>query len=246
MTAELTGRKDQHQEPPRTDDLSPLPYRLALPMRKVARPYFFRKYDLTVHHEERFPPTGPLLMTPNHLSLLDAPLLGAVAPRMLHQLGKIEVFGGPQGAFLRRIGQIPVDRGTYDVLAVRKCIRALRDGRVLNIYPEGHRGAGDFRRIRVGVAYLAMVTGAPILPVALMGTRPPGGGLSSYPAPGSRIDVVYGEPFSVDRVPFPRRHSDVQAVADHIGDVLRAHVKAAVEATGHPLPGRPDQKDPDD
>jgi 1-acyl-sn-glycerol-3-phosphate acyltransferase len=122
----------------------------------------------------------------------------------------------------------------------------LRDGRVLNIYPEGTRGAGDFGRIRVGVAYLAMVTGAPILPVALLGTRLPGADVEGFPPSGSPIDVVYGEPFRVDRVPFPRRHSDVRAVADQIGDVLRAHVKAAVELTGHPLPGLPDQKDPDD
>ncbi|MFD7155420.1 lysophospholipid acyltransferase family protein [Kribbella sp. NPDC059898] len=242
MTAELTG----HRDLPRTDDLPALPYRLALPLRTVARPYFRHKYDLHVHHEDRFPLTGPLLMTPNHLSLLDAPLLGAIAPRMLHQLGKIEVFGGFQGVFLRRIGQIPVDRSAYDVLAVRRSIQALRDGRVLNIYPEGTRGPGDFGRIRSGAAYLAMVTGAPILPVALMGTRLPDGGVEGSPPTGSRIDVVYGEPFSIERVPFPRRHSDVQAVADHIGDVLRAHVKAAVEETGHPLPGWRDQRDPHD
>lgn len=242
MTAEVTG----HLELPSTADLRPLPYRLALPLRMVAKPYFQRKYQLTVHHEERFPLTGPVLMTPNHLSLLDAPLLGAVAPRMLHQLGKIEVFGGLQGWFLRRIGQIPVDRSAYDTLAVRKSIQVLRDGRVLNIYPEGTRGAGDFGRIRGGVAYLAMVTGAPILPVALLGTRLPHGDVEGFPPAGSRIDVVYGEVFSVDRVPFPRRHSDVRAVADQIGDVLRAHMKAAVEATGHPLPGGPDKKDPDD
>ncbi|GAA3114909.1 1-acyl-sn-glycerol-3-phosphate acyltransferase [Kribbella aluminosa] len=242
MTAEVTGHKDL----PRTDDLPALPYRLALPMRTLAKPYFFRKYHLTIHHQDRFPLTGPLLMTPNHLSLLDAPLLGAVAPRMLHQLGKIEVFGGFQGAFLRRVGQIPVDRSAYDMLAVRRSIQVLRDGRVLNVYPEGTRGPGDFGRIRLGVAYLAMVTGAPILPVALMGTRLPDGGVERHPPTGSRIDVVYGEPFSVERVPFPRRHSDVQAVADQIGDVLRAHVKAAVEETGHPLPGWRDQRDPHD
>jgi 1-acyl-sn-glycerol-3-phosphate acyltransferase len=246
MRVEVAGRNDLHREPPRTDDLPPLPYRLALPLRKVAKPYFRWKYDLTVHHEGRFPMTGPLLMTPNHLSLLDAPLLGAIAPRMLHQLGKIEVFGGVQGKLLHRFGQIPVDRSSYDTLAVRKSIQVLRDGRVLNIYPEGTRGPGDFSRIRTGVAYLAMVTGAPILPVALLGTRLPAGDVEGFPPAGSRVDVVYGEPFSVDRVPFPRRHSDVLAVADQIGDVLRAHVKAAVEATGHPLPGRPDQKDPDD
>ncbi|NIK59378.1 lysophospholipid acyltransferase family protein [Kribbella shirazensis] len=246
MTAELTGHRELHREPPRTDDLRPLPYRLALPLRRVARHYFVRKYKLTVHHEDRFPLTGPLLMAPNHLSLLDAPLLGAIAPRMLHQLGKIEVFGGVQGRFLHLVGQIPVDRSSYDTLAVRKSIQVLRDGRVLNIYPEGTRGPGDFSRIRTGVAYLAMVTGAPILPVALMGTRLPGGSVEGHPPTGSRVDVVYGEPFSIDRVPFPRRHSDVQAVAVHIGDVLRAHVKAAVEETGHPLPGWRDQKDPDD
>ncbi|MGW7683040.1 lysophospholipid acyltransferase family protein [Kribbella sp. NPDC054772] len=246
MTAEIGRDKDLHKDLPRTDDLSPQPYRLALSLRKLAKVYFLRKYDLTVHHEERFPLTGPLLMAPNHLSLLDAPLLGAVAPRMLHQLGKIEVFGGFQGTFLRRVGQIPVDRSSYDMLAVRRSLQVLRDGRVLNIYPEGTRGPGDFSRIKVGIAYLAMVTGAPILPVALMGTRLPGAGVEGHPPSGSRIDVVYGEAFAVDRVPFPRRHSDVQAVADHIGDVLRAHVRAAVESTGHPLPGWRDQRDPDD
>ncbi|ADB32298.1 phospholipid/glycerol acyltransferase [Kribbella flavida DSM 17836] len=242
MRAELTG----HHELPRTDDLAPLPYRLGTVLRRAVRPYLRWRYDLTVHHDERFPRTGPVLLAPNHLGLLDGPLLGAIAPRMLHQLGKIEAFQGVQGKVLHLAGQIPVDRTTYDTLAVRKAIKVLRDGNVLSIYPEGTRGPGDFRRVRTGVAYLAMVSGAPILPVALLGTRLPGGDIELFPPRGSRVDVVYGEPFSVERVPFPRRHSDVRAVADQIGEVLRAHVRAAVEATGHPLPGAPDQKDPDE
>jgi 1-acyl-sn-glycerol-3-phosphate acyltransferase len=246
MTAEVTGRRHLHRELPRTDDLSPLPYRLAVPLRTVAKLYFHRRYTVTVHDEDRFPPTGPVLMATNHLGLLDGPLLGAIAPRMLHQLGKIEAFGGLQGRVLHRFGQIPVDRSAYDTLAIRKAIHVLRDGRVLNIYPEGTRGPGDFRRVRAGIGYLAAVTGAPILPVALLGTRLPGGDVEHFPPRGSRIDVVYGTPFTVQRVPFPRRHSDVRAVADQIGDVLRAHVRAAVEATGHPLPGVPDKKDPDE
>ncbi|MFC9688971.1 lysophospholipid acyltransferase family protein [Kribbella sp. NPDC056951] len=242
MTAELTRRR----ELPFTGDLPKLPYRLAVPVRAVASRYFARKYDLRVHHEELFPRTGPVLMTPNHLSLLDGPLLGAIAPRMLHQLAKIEAFGGLQGWFLHRVGQIAIDRTSYDPRAIRQSIKVLRDGRVLNIYPEGTRGTGDFTRIRLGTAYLAMVTGAPILPVALLGTRLPGGDIEGFPPSGSRVDVVYGEPFTIDRVSFPRRHSDVRAVADQIGDMLRAHIKAAVAATGHPLPGAPDKKDPDD
>jgi 1-acyl-sn-glycerol-3-phosphate acyltransferase len=243
MTAdELTG----HRDLPRTDDLPAIPHRLGSVLRHVVRPYMRWRYDLTVHHEERFPAGGPVLIAPNHLSLLDGPLLGAIAPRMLHQLGKVEAFQGLQGFMLHRAGQISIDRSQYDVLAIRRAIQILREGRALSVYPEGNRGPGDFRRIRGGVAYLAMVTGAPILPVALLGTRQPGGNIEHFPPRGSRVDVVYGETFTVDRVSFPRRHVDVRAVADQIGDVLRAHVQAAVEATGHPLPGVPDQKDPDE
>jgi 1-acyl-sn-glycerol-3-phosphate acyltransferase len=242
MTAELT----RHLDLPRTDDLAPLPWRLALPMRWIAAPYFRRRYVLTVHNEDRFPRTGPVLLAPNHLGLLDGPLLGAIAPRMLHQLGKVEAFTGLQGKALRWIGQIPVDRTTYDVRAVRKAIQVLRDGRVLSVYAEGTRGPGDFRRVRNGIGYLAAVTGAPILPVALLGTRLAGGNVEHFPPRGSRVDVVYGEPFTVERVPFPRRHSDVRAIADQIGEVLRAHIRASVAATGNPLPGVPDQKDPDE
>lgn len=243
MTAdELTGCQDL----PRTDHLPPLPHRLGSVLRHLVEPYIRWRYDLTIHHEDRFPRTGPVLVAPNHLGLLDGPLLGATAPRMMHQLGKVEAFDGLQGKLLHLAGQIAVDRSTYDVLAVRKALKVLRDGRVLSIYPEGTRGWGDFRRIRTGIAYMAMVTGAPILPVALLGTRLPGGDIEHFPPRGSRVDVVYGESFTVDRVSFPRRHSDVRAVADQIGDVLRAHVRAAVEATGHPLPGKPDKKDPDE
>ena len=243
MTAdELTG----HADLPRTDDLPPVPHRLGSVLRHIVGPYLRHRYELTVHHEDRFPQSGPVLLAPNHLGLLDGPLLGATAPRMLHQLGKIEAFHGLQGFMLHRAGQIAVDRTTYDVRAIRRSIQVLRDGRALSVYPEGTRGPGDFRRIRTGVAYLAMVTGAPILPVALLGTRLPGGDVELFPPRGSRVHVVYGESFTVDRVSFPRRHSDVRAVADQIGDVLRAHVRAAVEATGHPLPGKPDKKDPDE
>ena len=117
MTAdELTG----HLELPRTDDLPAAAVSARRCLRRGRGPYFRRRYELTVHHEDRFPRTGPVLMAPNHLSLLDGPLLGAIAPRMLHQLGKIEAFGGLQGRMLHRVGQIPIDRSGYDVLAIRR------------------------------------------------------------------------------------------------------------------------------
>ena len=232
---------ETHAELPQTSDIRPLPYRLGLAVRVPTRAYLARRYDVVSHDVHHVPRTGPVIMAPNHLGILDGPLLGAFSPRMLHQVGKVEAFGGIQGVLLRLFGQIPVDRWVVDARAVRMSIRVLRDGRVLSVYPEGARGAGDFTRVRTGVAYLAMVTGAPIVPVALLGTRAPGQGVDAHPPRGSRIDVVYGEAITVEPVSFPRRQFDVRAVADEIGAVLLAHVREAVVATGNPLPGLPDQ-----
>ncbi|MFC0625843.1 lysophospholipid acyltransferase family protein [Kribbella deserti] len=233
---------DQHLQPPRTDDLPPLPHRLHLVMRRGVRAYLNHKYDVVSHDTHHVPRTGGVILAPNHLGILDGPLLGAYSPRMIHAVSKIEAFTGFQGWLLTRVGQIPIDRFSVDTRAVRQAIHTLRDGRVLSVYPEGIRGAGDFRRVRTGVAYLAMVTGVPIVPVALLGTRAPGQDVDSKPPKGTRIDVVYGEPIHIEPVSFPRRQFDVRAVADEIGAVLRTHVQKAVVATGNPLPGLPGHK----
>lgn len=239
----MTRRNPAHLELPRTTDLRPLPYRLGRSLQWAVRMYVNRHFDLHLHDVHLLPAKGPTILAPNHLSVLDGPLLGAVTPRMVHAVGKVEVFGGLQGHLLRRFGQISIDRSIVDSRAIRQSIATLRDGRVLSVYPEGSRGAGDFTRVRSGVAYLAMVTGAPIVPVALLGTRVPGGSIDHHPPKGTRIDVVFGEPVTVDRVSFPRRRPDVRAVADEIGEILRAHVRKAVVATGNPLPGAPEKKD---
>jgi len=241
-SSHLSSQSDVHAQLPRTTDVKPQPYRLGLGMKWLYRAYLSRQFAVTSHHVHRFPTTGPVILAPNHLGILDGPLLGAFSPRMVHAVGKVEAFAGLQGVLLRRFGQIPVDRWIVDSLAVRQSIRTLRDGRVLSVYPEGARGAGDFAQIRTGVAYLAMVTGAPIVPVALLGTRAPGQDVESRPPRGSRVDVVYGEPITVEPVSFPRRQFDVRAVADEIGAVLRIHVQMAVVATGNPLPGLPGDK----
>ncbi|MDX6238403.1 MAG: 1-acyl-sn-glycerol-3-phosphate acyltransferase [Kribbellaceae bacterium] len=233
----MSSSRTAHEELPRTADLRPLPFRLGESMRWAVRLYMERQFDVHLHDTEWLPATGPVILAPNHLSVLDGPLLGAMTPRMVHAVGKVEAFGGIQGFLLRRFGQISIDRSFVDIRALRMSVRALRDGRVISVYPEGSRGPGDFARIRPGVAYLAMVTGAPVLPVALLGTRAAGGSIDVHPPRGTRVDVVFGEPFVVDPVSFPRRRTDVRAVATEIGEVLRAHVRKAVVATGNPLPG---------
>ena len=85
------------------------------------------------------------------------------------------MFRGFLGRFLLASGQIPLDRLRTDPAAVKSCLRALRDGRAVGIYPEGSRGAGDLQRFHRGAAYLALVSGAPIVPVITLGSREPGG-----------------------------------------------------------------------
>ncbi|HZO68379.1 MAG TPA: lysophospholipid acyltransferase family protein [Kribbellaceae bacterium] len=231
--------RSSHTDLPRSDDIARLPFRLTDTLRRPARLYFSRRYDITIHDDHLLPHSGPVLLAVNHLGVLDGPFLVAYAPRMVHALVKREMFVGTMSRALHAFGQIPVERTATDPLAVRTALRVLRDGRVLAIYPEGTRGAGDFARIKNGVAYLAMVTGAPVVPLVALGTRTAGIGIGDLPPKGTRIDLVYGEPVQVQPVPFPRRQGDVRAVADQLHATLRTHVQKAVVATGNPLPGEP-------
>ena len=104
------------------------------------------------------------------------------------------MFEGRTGRFLRRSGQIPLDRFATDPRAVRTSLRVLRDGGAVGIFPEGTRGDGELHRFHHGAAYLALVSGAPVVPVILLGTRMPGGDIGSLPPKGATIDMVFGEP----------------------------------------------------
>ena len=159
---------------------------------------------------------------------------------LLGPLGKRELFKGIAGQLLLRAGQIPVDRDvTVDRTAVDRCILALREGHALAIFPEGMRDTGEFRWIRSGAAYLAMVTGAPIVPVAMLGTRRPGDSPRSTPRLGSQVHVVYGPPVHLPSTDWPRRQGDVRASSEWLRVQLAAHVRHAEQLTGMALPGVP-------
>ncbi len=151
------------------------------------------------------PRKGPVILASNHVGIADGPLLAIFAPRPVHALTKQEMFKGFMDPFLLGAGQIPLDRFNADPLAVKRCLRVLRSGGVIGIFPEGSRGAGEFERFHTGAAYLALVTGAPIVPVVQFGTREPGAGSHSLPAKGMTVDMVFGDPIQLPRTPWPRR-----------------------------------------
>jgi 1-acyl-sn-glycerol-3-phosphate acyltransferase len=196
-----------------------------------------RRFGVRIHGAENFPPTGPVILAGNHIGVVDGPLLGLFSPRPVHALTKIEMFHGALGRLLTAAGQVPVDRYAVDPAAVRACLRLLRDGAVVGVFPEGTRGAGDLGRFHRGAAYLGLVTGAPIVPVSMIGTREPGAGSNALPTKGTTVDIVYGAPYCLEATPWPRTKEQV----GHASLLLRRHMLAgldeALALTGRELPG---------
>lgn len=203
-------------------------------------------WDLEVHGAEHVPATGPLVLAANHVGWLDGPLLAICSPRSVHALTKAEMFAGALGPFLLAAGQIPVHRDRPDPRAVRTARRVLEQAGVVGVFPEGNRGAGDLVTSRSGAAYLAMVSGAPVVPVAFLGTRERGGHADSVPPRGTRMAMTFGPPLPLGRVPWPRTQAAVAQSTALVTAAILQTIHAAERRSGLRLPGppapRPDEK----
>jgi 1-acyl-sn-glycerol-3-phosphate acyltransferase len=210
---------------------------LLYPLRPLGRTVIRRRVKVRVVDGEKLPKKGGVILASNHVGVADGPLLAIFAPRPVHALTKQEMFKGLMGPFLLGVGQIPLDRFNADPLAVKRCLRTLRDGFVVGIFPEGSRGPGEFERFHTGAAYLALVTGAPIVPVVQFGTREPGAKSGSLPAKGMTVDMVFGDPITFPKTPWPRRKREVAARSVELREHLIAHLEHAKKLTGRTLPG---------
>ena len=121
---------------------------------------------------ERVPAAGPVVLCANHISWLDPLVVGAASPRPVLFMAKDELFHYPVLArVLPWVGAFPVRRGVPDRRAITTAVRALAAGRVVGVFPEGHRQEslrlGEMRR---GAALLAALAHAPMVPVLVRGT----------------------------------------------------------------------------
>ena len=156
---------------------------------------------------ENVPREGPAIFASNHLSFVDSVFLPLAVPRRITFPAKIEYFTGVgvkgrlTALFFRGIGQVPMDRtgGRASQLALDAGNRILQRGEIFGIYPEGTRSPdGRLYKGKTGVARLALASGAPVLPVAMIGTdkmQPPGKALPKLMRPGVRI----GKPLDFSR-----------------------------------------------
>ncbi|MEU5001381.1 lysophospholipid acyltransferase family protein [Streptomyces sp. NPDC021622] len=181
----------------------------------------------------KVPAAGPAILAVNHSHNVDGPMVMGTAPRPTHFLIKKEAFIGPLDPFLRRIGQLKVDREIADRTAITRALGVLEDGGVLGIFPEGTRGEGDFASLRAGLAYFAVRSGAPIVPVAVLGSTEKRGRLiKGLPPLRSRVDVVFGDPFEAGDGSGRRTRKALDEATVRIQERLTAHLENARRLTG--------------
>ena len=150
--------------------------------------------------EENVPRTGPAILAPNHISHFDPPLLGISSDRPVDWMAMEELFANPLlRPLLRWIGSFPVARGKMDYAAVRTAIERLNRGRIIGLFPEGGLRTGpqsllEGAPIKPGVAALAQITQAPVIPCAVIGTDALYNPRRWFPWRHTKVWIVYGPP----------------------------------------------------
>ncbi|MFC9335021.1 lysophospholipid acyltransferase family protein [Arthrobacter sp. NPDC057009] len=185
----------------------------------------------TVIGLENVPKNGPFIVAPNHLSFLDSVIVQALMPRPVAFFAKAEYFttkglkGRVMKSFFTAVGSIPVERGEQaaSVQALKTLLDILEDGRGIGIYPEGTRSRdGILYRGRTGVGWLALTTGAPVIPVGLIGTEKlqPAGRNAVSP---QHFTMKVGEPLYFDRTgpdhSLPARRQVTDKIMDAIAEL---------------------------
>ncbi len=166
------------------------------------------------------PSSGPAIVACNHLSYLDPPVLGTACPRRIAYMAKRQLFAIPVlGPLIMAVGAYPVDREGSAASAIRRSVQALRRGEVIGIFPEGTRNLAGVAQLHEGVALLASLAQAPVVPACIVGTKD---------AVRLRaIRVAFGRPL--------RLESDRKATRDDLakftGEVMRT-IRSLSESIG--------------
>lgn len=146
---------------------------LYLVSRAILQPFFHAYFRMERIGREHIPKDGPVIIAANHRSFLDPFVIGMMLRRPLYFVAKTELFSNPVIAwFLSSLGAFPVDRGNGDKDAMDTARQILERGDCVVIFPEGTRiRPGALGAPRRGVGRLALQTGAPVVPIALLGTE---------------------------------------------------------------------------
>lgn len=222
------------------------PERLVYPLAKhvLLGPALRVAFRPKVSGSHHVPRSGPVILAANHLAVWDSMLLPVVVPRMVFFLGKHEYFTRPgrlgraQAACFRGVGAIAVDRagGRAAVAAMDASADVLRRGEIFALHPEGTRSPdGRLYRGHTGVGRLALRTGAPVVPVGIVGTdrvQPRG---QKFPKP-LRVEIRFGEP--LDLTGSERSRDDVRHATDQVMQAIHKLSEQEYVDSYAPMPWR--------
>ena len=177
-------------------------------LKATGSPILKAAYHPWIRGKENIPAEGPAILASNHNAVWDSVFLPMMLDREVVFMGKADYFTGTgvkgwmTKEFMRAVGTIPVDRtgGRASESALNAGLKRLRSGELFGIYPEGTRSPdGRLYRGKTGVARIALATGAPVVPVAMIGSnlaQPIG---KSIPSTRHRVGIVIGEPLDFSR-----------------------------------------------
>lgn len=163
---------------------------------------------------ENVPMEGAMIMAANHVSNWDPPIAGTYMPRPVAYMAKEELFTPAiAGAIISSLYAFPVKRGAADRAAIKTALSILKQGLCLGVFPEGTRSKdGKLHKAEAGVALLAAMSKAPVVPVALINTNRifQNGGLLP------QLQIIFGEPMY-----FEGKHNDKAALEEFSQKIMK-------------------------
>lgn len=182
-------------------------------------------FGFTVRGRENIPRRGGVIIAANHASFLDPLVLGTASPRQLHYMARHDLWKHRWLVwFMNTCNAFPVRREGVAGEAFKRTLALLEAGKGVVMFPEGRRSAdGRLGEGEPGVAMLASLSGAPIVPAAIIGTERALAADARMIRP-ARVRVIFGEPIRCDAEGLPRseRREAYLRTARELMDRIRA------------------------